>query len=117
MRRIHRNLMRNLIDIPVRIERKEIQIDRLPIVQCQNILIPEDSRRIINRMVIQMDQDTPPLRITERIRPLHLRQLRRIKRRNLPPGIPNHIIIILQISILISDGFKPVYELRFDLVL
>ena len=68
MGRIHRDLMGHLIDVPVSVIREEIQINCLPVIKRQNVLITEQLRRLIHRMVVQMNQDTVPFCITERSR-------------------------------------------------
>ena len=66
MGRIHRNLMGHLIDVPVSVIREEIQINCLPVIKRQNVLITEQLRRLIHRMIVQMNKDAVPFCITER---------------------------------------------------
>ena len=62
---IHCDLMGNLIDIPIGIIGKEVQVDRLTIIKSQHIFIAQDLCGLIHRVVIQMDQNTVPLGVTE----------------------------------------------------
>ena len=113
---IHRDLVGNLVNVPVCIEREEVQIDRLPVVQAQDILVPQELRGLIDRMVVQMDQDTVPFRITERRDAFGLHQLGRIELGQTGSGIRKHIMIIPQVDILIADGLKAVDKLCLDII-
>ena len=113
MRRIHRDLMGYLVDVTVSVVGEEFQIYRLSIVQRQHVFVPQDFRRLVYGMIVQMNHDAVPFSITESRRPLCLRQFFRVERSKLRPGIGYDIIVILQIQVPVADGFKTFDEFYF----
>ena len=62
MLRIHRDLMRYLINVAVGISGKEINVNGFAVIKGQNIFIPEQLRGFIDTFVVEPYKNTAEFR-------------------------------------------------------
>ena len=116
MLRVHCDLVCDLVRVQCLIVCKEPQIDISPVIKFQNVLIPEQLRGLVYRVIFQVFHDPSEFGVGKECFPLDFIQFLRIDPTQLFPEIRKDIIVCLQFDIPVPHLRKLFYEYGLNLI-